>query len=714
MEVLSTASPTSYESGQAPSPQDNRNGWVNAEDLPPMPQCIAQQDQSAWLSTMTRCTGKQCTRHFGVICTAHDWLVQLSCLSTSFSPDVIKGYFPYCSRSVLAKAQLYSWVRSITGRTWLVDVGDAVGLEDPSPSSLTRGYTTIDATFKAPTCLTRSVSVPSKESFQHVMTSCSFGATTQRIGNDDRPWVYDGSQDSIIALEYETVGYDLTHRYIGYGDYFDKECFCGAFIENLEDKPCSDLGRLEITKERLWINAICGPASLPRNWRSSLQTTGFAYIPTEDWRWPTCVMDMPKQVIKLTDQCATDACELDSSGYCKVKRAVDRACFCHGIRYDTCGGTCQTFETRIDYVNWLHKLCGNVQDWNGLPENWRNLTNLSPLELIPWEWTITPSDGHITLPIADLGPVETARKCASTKWKRRVFALINLTTALAVFLSRGKGMHQYVRSFTWHPHPWGWVLAGISIVALQLVANWINAFLIQETPGYEDVPLFELMVFWCTMPRLTWLPILLVGIQPFEAINFSAAASSLLAEMILHTLSSYHMIATVYYGIKHDFYLGSLEDAKRGSAVKTMYVGALLWLVVILAAFVAFLRAVRRMNRLTRSGTFDSPEWRRNQHTTSNVLQELMVDLDERFTWLGEKLAHHWLDQGRTSHSRPLLRDERGSHTLYGTLPAQIYKDRVPRRAFAKLYAVTIIGMSLLWIAQWTFWNGFIGVSLDE
>lgn len=50
---------------------------------------------------------------------------------------------------------------------------------------------------------------------------------------------------------------------------------------------------------------------------------------------------MPKQVIELADQCATDAYEV--GGYYKVKRAVERACFCREIGYGFCGGFCPIF-----------------------------------------------------------------------------------------------------------------------------------------------------------------------------------------------------------------------------------------------------------------------------------------------------------------------------------------------------------------------------------
>lgn len=45
-EALHTAAVNSNGKGRTLTPQNNYNGWVNPEDLAPMPQCIAQQDQS--------------------------------------------------------------------------------------------------------------------------------------------------------------------------------------------------------------------------------------------------------------------------------------------------------------------------------------------------------------------------------------------------------------------------------------------------------------------------------------------------------------------------------------------------------------------------------------------------------------------------------------------------------------------------------------------
>ena len=401
---------------------------------------------------MTECTHKRCTWHFGFICTHHEWLTQLSCLSTGISSDLIKFYFPYCSRSVLAKAQLYDWVRKTVGRAWLVDVGDAIGPEDLTPASLAGGYAAVNTIYEAPACLRNSVSAPLMEPFQRVMASCSFTGTTQRTGPATRPWEYSESSQSMTALGFVTVGYDLTGGYIGEGNFFDKDCFCGAFTMHLKQEPCFNSRQISLTRERLWMNATCGPTSLPSNWTDTLKMIGFAYIPIEDWRWPTCVTDMPKEVIELTDQCATDACELDSRGYCRVKRTIDRACFCRDVNYDTCGGSCQVFETRIEYAEWLHDLCGNVQDWQGLSVDWRRLASPYPLEMIPWQWTLKPSRNSSIASITRPGSM-MAENCPSNERKLGSFALANLATFLATFLIQRKGIHQTEHEPLLHPAP---------------------------------------------------------------------------------------------------------------------------------------------------------------------------------------------------------------------------------------------------------------------
>ncbi|KAJ5875984.1 uncharacterized protein N7529_001568 [Penicillium soppii] len=647
---------------------------------------------------MTKCTGKRCTSHFGVICTHHQWLTELSCLNVAFPSSIIESYLPYCSRSVLAKAQLYLWIRKVTSRTWLVDVGDANGLQNLSPASLAKGYAAVDVINNAPTCLTDSVSALSMEPFQHVMASCSFASTSQHTGNAARPWEYSEGLRSMIALDFETVGYNLVRGRIGDGDYFDKDCFCNAFTIDLEKEPCLGSGQLDFTKERLWINATCGSAYLPDDWTKSLKTTQFAYIPIDDWHWPKCVTDMPKQVIELTDQCATDACEL--GGYCKVKRAVDRACFCREIRYDICGGSCQIFETRIDYIKWLHDLCGNVQDWHGLPDNWRQLAAPTPLDMIPWRWALKPSNDSDIPYVTRSGHIKATETCASNESKLVSFALVNIATFLVASLGQKTGIHRITRGFLWHSHPWCWIFKGTLIAGLQLLANWLNVLLVQKTPGYKDVPVIQLMLLWCSMPRPAWLTILLIGVQPFGETKFFAAVSSLFAEMILQLISLYPMVMTVNYGREHNFYLGGMEGAERMTPAIFMYAGALIWLIIFSVVFAQYMRATRRMNRLTRPGRLDLPKCQRDKQTTSKIA-ELMAHLDV-------------MDKSGVSEEKPLTRSEGRDHTVYGTFTdkGQVYW--VSPKEGSRLYAATVISMLFLWVAQWSFWAGFIGLSSEE
>lgn len=663
-----------------------------------MPQCIAQQDQTTWLNTMTKCTQKRCTRHFGIICTHHQWLTQLSCLSAGFSPDVIKHYIPYCSRSVLAKAQLYRWIRNVTGRTWLVDVGDANELLHLSEASLVEGYASVGVTYKAPTCLSNSVSA-SREAFHHVLASCSFTSTTRHIGNAARPWEYSGSRRSMIALDFETVGYDSTGRTISNGDYFDKKCFCGTFTTDSTNEPClGDPRQIDLTRALLWKNATCGPKYLPDNWTEKLKTTQFGFIPVGKWYWPSCVMDMPKQVVQLADKCETDACKLDSAGYCEVTRAVDRSCFCRDITYDSCGGACRVFEGRIGYVKWLHGVCGSVQDWHGLPDNWRQLAAPSRLEMIPWRWSVKPS-------------TNATETCVANEWKLGSFALVNVATLLAVFLGSKIGVRRIVRGFVWHPRSSSWVSTGLLIAAIQLLGHWFNAIIVHKTPGYENVPISQLLLLWISIPRLSWLPILLIGVQPFVAINLSAAAPSLFAETILQLLSSYYMIQAVKYGLEHNLYIDDLENVGSGGRAGIMYTGALMWVITIAATVVYCILATRRW--IGSSGA-DLPKWQGSRQAV-NIVEEVILWFSPHDTRVQRKLDSHLMHKSSVLGETTRIRIEAGKHPVYGTFPSEEPPTTgLHHQEYAELYAVTVTILFLLWIAQWLFWGGFIGLSGDE
>jgi len=281
--------------------------------------------------------------------------------------------------------------------------------------------------------------------------------------------------------------------------------------------------------------------------------------------------------------------------------------------------------------------------------------------------------------MTSVGSIKTVENCASPEWKLGSFALINIATLVAPFIGRRASIYRDTRGFLWHLDPRYWFLTGALIAALQLLGNWFNVLFVQETLGYEDVPVIQLMLLWCSVPRLNWLTVLLASVQPFEPLNFAAVASSLCAETILQVFSSYYIIMTFFYGLEHSFYLKYMERLGSVTPAKFMYIGALLWLIVIINAFARF-----------------------------------MALPNECWTWLEEENQHHWVDRSRDLEETSSTRSEGRNSTVYGTFPVERQNNQVSQKAFVRLCRVTVISMFLLWIAQWLIWGGFIGLSLEE
>lgn len=655
----------------------NYAGWVNPEDLMPMPQCVTEQDETKrekWLELMTKCTSKRCTSRFGAICTHHQWLIHLSCLASEFSPDAIEPYVPYCSRSILAKAQLYHWIRSTTGRTWLVDVGDANELEVLSPASLVDGYASMNVIHKAPVCLKKSHSTPSMESFGYVMQSCAFTGYTEHAGNTARPWEYQQSLRSIVPLASDTVGYDLTGTSLEHGSYFDKECFCSFFAAALGQEPCLAYPGPDLTRERLWLDATCGEDSLPHDWRESLQLFGYEYLEPSKWFWPLSTTSLPRRVMELPDTCATHACHLDSQGYCEVAPAIDMTCACSNISYSDCQGSCRYFENRIDYVNWLNDLCGYMEDWHGLPTTWWRLAAPSARDMIPWRWLRKQNDDS-----------DSTDQCASEKVKLLSIALLNVASLLAVFIGKGYLITSTAAKYFLNAHWCDAYVRGVLIAAPQILANIIIGVLMQRAVGYQDTPVLEAMLLWCTMPQLGWLAMFVTGAHEIELMDFSSALSFLTAEIILQAFCLYSMLTTVIYGLSHNLYFADWANAERGQSARAMYVGALLWLIV-------FILWIRKAIIALRSWAAES-------------------DADAISTHSGTaKSSTSWPSTAATrgSEAAPLTKS---TSSTYGTVPTQRRPTMTSSRVLSQTYTTIFVTTLLLWVSRWLFWIGFIGIS---
>ncbi|KAJ4139763.1 hypothetical protein NW768_001107 [Fusarium equiseti] len=663
--------------GEVPTILENRGGWVNPEDLPPMPQCIAQQDGSAWLNAMTRCTQHRCTNHF-IFCTHHQWLTELSCLRDEFHPYALERYYDYCSRSVLAKAQLMHWIQEVTGRSWLAVIGDTNGLQNLSPKSLPQGYKAVDVAEKAPYCMRKPTSLL-VEKFDLTMASCGFTSTTISVGNAARPWEYNPRLGSMTALSYDTAGYDLTHGHIPTGEYFDVDCFCHRF-SNQQHEPCSD--RLELTKERLWIHAICGSSALPRNWDKSLMIPGLDYIPMERWNRSSDIPNMPENITALSQECTTDVCDTDSEGFCQLVPAINKKCMCSKIDYDLCQGACQSFESRKQYLNWLFSLCGDYRGWNGLPEDWLQLLEPRPRDMIPWRWSLRPDS-------------ESGITCPSYLMKMGSLALVNLATGLAVYF--GERLSRHTTTLPSPPTSPVWILRALVLASVQFIGYWLLVEIINNTPGYSHVPKAQLLLLLCSLPRLGWLVIAPTGIHRPESKDLTAASSGLYAEVLLQIPSLYYMTMTVNYGLQHGFYFGVLPNTDIGYSAWLIYGGALMWLVVVGLMAVPSIRIVRTMFHFNRAA--DESDGYLSSYGVGNYAK--------------------YIKNARVCD--PLLRDQHWNASPneyhYGTVAVRAeasHPEEDHRAPHLKLYVVLTLGFPLIFLAQGLFWIGLLRVSCDD
>jgi hypothetical protein len=227
------------------------------------------------------------------------------------------------------------------------------------------------------------------------------------------------------------------------------------------------------------------------------------------------------------------------------------------------------------------------------------------------------------------------------------------------------------------------------------------------------------MLLWCTTPQLlSWFPILLVGVQPFETMNLSAAGALLFAEAILQGFSSYYMVMTVKYGLEHHFYFGGgMEKAERVWAARMMYHGALVWLVIIGLALALLLRATHRINQMSQPPSLGPPppKPQRDERAISRFADGLMNQVNERYTILREKAMHFWTVECRNSEESPLIGSKGKDGSAYGTFSATGGQNHwASHRMSVGLYAAVTLGMFILWLAQWLFWIGFVVLSSEE
>jgi hypothetical protein len=144
-----------------------------------------------------------------------------------------------------------------------------------------------------------------------------------------------------------------------------------------------------------------------------------------------------------------------------------------------------------------------------------------------------------------------------------------------------------------------WLATGPAAAALHVGSNAIAATLIKQTPGFGHIDVLQLTLLWCTRPRLAWMVIALVPREAKRQIYFSVAASTLVCEMLLQIIGSVYMGIATNYARRQKFYQeGHLSHTQGGKDAHLMYVGSLLWLVVLAFALIACFLALTGLGNM--------------------------------------------------------------------------------------------------------------------
>lgn len=239
--------------------------------------------------------------------------------------------------------------------------------------------------------------------------------------------------------------------------------------------------------------------------------------------------------------------------------------------------------------------CGNLSTWNGLPSNWNDLLHIQEYELLPPDWRV-----NVSFFVGTNTTTTSTKKCPSPGSKLGVFAAVNIAMAIMVpILGRRDVVKKITCSILGGRASLWWLLTGPLSCVLHIISNAISASLIKHTPGYESVDVGQLILLWCTRPRLAWMIVALVPFQADNEIYVSVASSTLIAEILLQSIGGYYMgVATNYGRLQHFYQPGRLKIAPNGKSAMLMYAGAVMWASVIGIALVTTVWSLLGLSRI--------------------------------------------------------------------------------------------------------------------
>jgi hypothetical protein len=489
---------------------------------------------------------------------------------------------------------------------------------------------------------------------------------------------------------WDIFGYYPNLNTWGSDRYVDTRCMCNnlSFVDSC-GKFCTK--GLDTSAAILWLNSTCTTGSqpqwpgLPNNWADEVVLKRADDLPS-NFSWPGCLKSGSHQkdcyhpLNETLNKCSSQRCEVNDTGICLPGTYIDRECFCSTLNFETtCNRSCKLIPERKEYLHWLNKTCSNLTDWEGLPGNWTLLLRPQFEDLFPWHWHVKVQlNATLRLPNDNRVPL---RHCPSNSAKLGAFAAVNAAMAFATpLLGRRILVHKVTFGMLGRPNSPLWVLTAFIVVGLQVGSNYLNYRIIRDTEGFSGSGSPSLVLLWCSRPPLAWLAVLLIPIQASQAMYFSVAASSLLAELILQLLGSYYMGLTANFAYRQGFYkFRAISHLHHENYALLMYAGALLWLIVVFFAIVVILNsALGISDAIAETGS----------HVGQRIRDATQRRIDENTERFGQWRSQS-LDEALKERKHKRERDLR----------------RIP--------LIVITGMLGCWVAQWLFWVGYVNLE-DE
>jgi hypothetical protein len=193
-----------------------------------------------------------------------------------------------------------------------------------------------------------------------------------------------------------------------------------------------------------------------------------------------------------------------------------------------------------------------------------------------------------------------------------------------------------------------------------------------------------------------------ISVQRLKAPGISALAGFSLAEVIIQVITLFSMLLTAKYGLEHNLYLRSLEYSERGIYARSMYIGALMWLVVFVVEASLVLALIYEFN------------FRDEEKPISDIIEKLEGLLSMHLT-PAQKTSGCTRTGGTNSiEGRPLLSNNGGNRTMDVTIKSENKSHRDSRMMAMSFSLILAISLPVLYASQWIFWVGFIGLSSER